>query len=77
MAELQAERLSPSSGGRLDADPASLYIYTHILYLVVSSLSNVLRSTRTRTCNQLGPSLVIMISLAPILLIPYVPTILL
>jgi len=39
------------------------YIYAHILYLVVGSSSNVLSSARTRTSTQLGPSLVIMISL--------------
>jgi len=74
MAELQAARLLPMNGGRPDTDPLP-YIYTHILYLVVGSSSNVLSSTRTCTCNQLGLSLVIVISLAPILSIPYVPTI--
>ena len=39
------------------------YIYAHILYLVVGSSGNVLSSTRTRTCTQLGPGLVIRISL--------------
>ena len=51
------------------------YIYVHILYLVVGSSSNVLGSTHTRMCTQLGPSLVIMISLALFLPIPYIPTI--
>ena len=51
------------------------YIYTHILYLVVGSSSNVLSSTRTHTYTQLGPSLVIVISLALFLPIPYIPTV--
>ena len=46
------------------------YIYKHILYLVVGSSSNVLSSTRTRTCTQLGPSLVIVILLLLFLPIP-------
>ena len=60
--------------GGLTPTPLS-YIYTHILYLVVGSSSNVLSSTRTRTCTQLGPSLVTMISLALFLPIPNIPTI--
>jgi len=74
MAELQARRYHQGTVGGLMLTPLP-YIYTHILYLVVGSLSNVLSSTSTRTCNQLGPSWVIMISLAPILPIPYVLTI--
>ena len=63
----------PRMVGGLSLTPLS-YIYTHILYLVVDSSSNVLSSTRTCTCTQLGSSLVIVISLALFLPIPYIPT---
>ena len=49
-------------------------IFTHILYLVVGSWRNVLSAIHTGTCSQLGPSLVIVISLTPILRIAHVPT---
>jgi len=73
--EPQARKLLPMNGRRPDADSAFLSIYTHILYLVVGSSSNVLSSTRTRTSTQLGPSLVIVISLALFLPIPYILTV--
>jgi len=73
-AKLQARRVIPMKMGGLTLTPLP-YIYTHILYLVGGSSSNVLSSTRTRTCTQLGPSLVIMISLALFLPIPHIPTI--
>ncbi|RPB19003.1 hypothetical protein L211DRAFT_843144 [Terfezia boudieri ATCC MYA-4762] len=47
-------------------NPAFLYIRTYPVssFWLFEQCSN---STRTRTCTQLGPSLVIVISLAPIL----------
>jgi len=74
-------RLSRQLGGYHQWTVAGLivtplsYIYTYILYLVVSSSSNVLSSSRTRMCTQLGLSLVIVKSLAQLLTIPNILTI--
>jgi len=51
------------------------YIYIYSLYLVVSSLNNMLSLTATYICNYLGLTVVIIISLYIIFLILYVLTI--